>query len=723
MWDSFRVDKNGLDEAFNKCASLAEECFRIFSTYEDVADVLAAQSVEHRKFIPMYEEDAAALAATETRLTQEATPMRELTPEEMEKHIGLVDSARKLEYTSFLSEETFEVIKRSAIPKHPDGRPRRIISSRELCQWKVYLQKVKIRLVLRGFQDDRRKSEARITVDSPTLRMDSLRLIYQLAADHDYDIHSWDLKTAFLQGFKYEHEAEKVYWNPPDGFREFFGMKEGEVCCAVKSIYGLDDAPRRWYEKLASQLCAKVIESVKDYASGGFGATRHWLDPCLFMKHGFKVEPKGGDSKAKKVFSTDEMPSFADIGVSGCRRMPSLKGDFCSLAIGTHVDDLIATGTAAELKRLDTFLSTQFKVGARSRASDPEGILYRGSRIRKLGPNHITVDMREYEEREIFSIRFKNLPRKVTQKSKDRILDEAGQSQYRAIVGKCIWCVCQTRPDGSCMTSQASSCLGKATEADAIIVNKVIDHLEYNPVTLHYRKLADISEPRLVRAACDAAFKRKDEKDDKARGGYIMCIGTATDDLVGIVNYGTSKIHRVCKSPTGAEAITITGCGDQLDNFYNLLFWFYPTANPTGEILTDSFSVTSTQYKYCSEVTPNLTVDIAMIRQRARDGLVVMKHQLGEYMAADGLTKATVQSQKALWQLIQDNRLGTKGVEISKIEDGVRKRLEKGFLARTLHPNNLSPALLNNIANTVNAILVGGKSNGRFYENGNWSFD
>jgi len=100
-----------------------------------------------------------------------------------------------------------------------------------------------------------------------------------------------------------------------------------------------------------------------------------------------------------------------------------------------------------------------------------------------------------------------------------------------------------------------------------------------------------------------------------------------------------------------------------------------------------------------------------------------MKHQLGEYMAADGLTKATTQSQKALMQFIKDNRLGTKGVEISKIEDGVRKRLEKGFLARTLHPNNLSPALLNNIAKTVNAMIVGGKSNGRFYENGNWSFD
>jgi hypothetical protein len=99
-----------------------------------------------------------------------------------------------------------------------------------------------------------------------------------------------------------------------------------------------------------------------------------------------------------------------------------------------------------------------------------------------------------------------------------------------------------------------------------------------------------------------------------------------------------------------------------------------------------------------------------------------MKHQLGEYMAADGLTKATTQSQKALMQLLTDNRLGTKGVEISKIEDGVRKRLEKGFLTNAYHPNNVSSKLIHNIAATVNAMIVGGKSNGRFYENGNWAY-
>jgi hypothetical protein len=673
------------------------------------------------------EDEAKAYAV---KLVQDDTPMRELTEQEIIKHKGLVDASRKLEYMSFLENETFKIIRKKDIPPHPSGKPRRVISSRELIQWKTYLLKVKIRVVLRGFQDDRRKGglTGYSSVDSPTLRIDSLRCIYQLAADYDYDIWTWDLKTAFLQGFTYDDEESCVYWDPPPMFRKMFGMKEDECCIAIKSIYGLDDAPRRWYEKLASKMCERILDVFK-WKQGGFGALRHWLDPCLFMKHEWKVGKKTANAVPIRTDLDDgrptgppDLPGFHDIGIAGTRRKPCLNGDTCTLAAGTHVDDIIATGTHEELTLLNAFLEAEFKVGAHSKASAPEGFLYRGQRVRKLGKNHIQVDMREYEEREVLPIQFANLPKRVMQRTKETVLSDVLQAHYRAVVGKLIWISCQVRADISCMVSQASSRLGKATEADAVFTNKIIQHVAENRVSLNYYKLGDIAIPRMARGTCDAAFKRKDERDDRARGGYLLTVGTDTDDLVGLISYGTAKIHRVCKSPTGAEAITITGLGDQMDTFYNIMFWFYPLADPTGEILTDAFSVTSSQFKYCSEVTPNLTVDFALIRQRTRDGLVNMKHQLGEYMAADGLTKATTVAQKVLLDFMSTGRLGTKGVNISKIEDGVRKRLEKAFACKTIHPNNLSFALLDKMANTVNAEITGGKSNGMFYENGQVTF-
>jgi hypothetical protein len=202
----------------------------------------------------------------------------------------------------------------------------------------------------------------------------------------------------------------------------------------------------------------------------------------------------------------------------------------------------------------------------------------------------------------------------------------------------------------------------------------------------------------------------------------LLCVGTEASDLVGLIMWGSAKIHRVCKSPTGAEAITISGMGDQLDNTYHILFWFWPTADPTGEILTDCFSVTSSQHKYCSAVTANLEVDFALIRARVRDGAVVMKHQLGDYMAADGLTKGTVVAQKALTQFLHTNLLGTKGVEMSKIELGVRRKLDSAYAARVIHPNNVSPEYLEKLAQHVNSEFVGVPPRSKFYGNSVFSY-
>ena len=653
--------------------------------------------------------DSEAFAAKPlSRLEQEATPMRELTEEEKEKYKGLVDVARESEYMSFFEEDTFKIIPRKEIPPHPDGSKRKVMTSRELCQWKAYLQKVKIRVVLRGFQDDRRREQYR-TVDSPTLRQDTLRMIFQLAADQDQDVWAWDLKAAFLQGLYYDKEADLIYWDPPKRFREFFGIKDDEVCVAIKSIYGLADAPRKWYERLAEML-TKDLEDFVNFKSGGFGCTRHWLDSCLFMKH------EGGKFKGRKL-TKEELPEFGDAAISGNRKYPhNLRGTKCTLAAGSHVDDIIATGTNEELEALNRFLTKIFKVGTLAKASSPEGIKYRGLRIRLVESCHIVVDMAEYEEREVHPLYFPDMPKRVSQKRKDVLLSEENQTRYRAINGKLIWCVCNVRVECQCRVSQSSSKLGKATEGDAVFMNKILDYMKNNPREIHYYRIANPQVPRCIRATCDAAFRRKDENDDRARGGYLLCIGTRENDLVGLVSYGSAKLNRVCKSPTGAEAITISACGDQIDLVYHLFFWFYPNADPTGEILTDSFSVTSSQMKYCGDVSPNLLPDFALIRQRVRDGAIKMKHQLGQFMAADGMTKNTTEALQPLLEFLRTNRLGAEGVDMPKIAKKVESRLAKAFVAGKISLNCLNSNFLDNLADAAHLEILNPNSYSGFYQ-------
>ena len=171
--------------------------------------------------------------------------MRHLTPAEIAKFRELVEAGREIEYRSFGEEDTFAVLKQRDVPT---GRV--IMTARELLQWKNFPAQVKCRVVLRGFQDDRRHH----ATDSPTLRMESWRLITQQAADLGQQLWKFDLKTAFLQGIAYDDENELVYWTPPPFFRKYYGMKDDEVCVALKSIYGLKDAPRAWRKRLHQVL-------------------------------------------------------------------------------------------------------------------------------------------------------------------------------------------------------------------------------------------------------------------------------------------------------------------------------------------------------------------------------------------------------------------------------------------------------------------------------------
>ncbi|MAD43559.1 MAG: hypothetical protein CMH98_01015, partial [Oceanospirillaceae bacterium] len=707
--EEFELGENSLRSLFTK-AELDSAVHQIDQRLQRIAS-------ENFKDINSLEADIACLtqmqldceawaAKPAKRLEQEATPMRELTEEEKVKYKGLVDVARETEYMSFFNEDTFKIIPRKEIPPHPDGGKRRVVTSRELCQWKQYLQKVKIRLVLRGFQDDRRR-DAYKSVDSPTLRQDSLRLIFQLAADENWDIWAWDLKAAFLQGLYYDEEADLVYWDPPKKFREFFGIKDNEVCVAIKSIYGLNDAPRKWYERLAEMLTHDLLDW-HNFGKGGFGCTRHWLDSCLFMKH------EGG--KFQKTYTKEELPEFADAAVAGNRKYPpNLRGTKCTLAAGSHVDDIIATGTKEELEALNRFLTNVFKVGTIAKASSKDGIKYRGLRIRLVEHCHIVVDMAEYEEREVHPLYFPEVPKRISQKRKDVLLSEEGQTRYRAINGKLIWCVCNVRVECQCRVSQSSSKLGKATEGDAVFMNKILEYMKNNPREIHYYRIADPKVPRCIRATCDAAFRRKDENDDRARGGYLLCVGTRDNDLVGLVSYGSAKLNRVCKSPTGAEAITISACGDQIDLIYHIFFWFYPQADPTAEILTDSYSVTSSQMKYCGDVSPNLLPDFALIRQRVRDGSVKMKHQLGQYMAADGMTKATNEALKPLLEFLNTNRLGAEGVDMPKVAKKVESRLARAFTAGKISRNNLTPTFLENLADAAHLEILDPRNCPNFY--------
>ena len=115
--------------------------------------------------------------------------------------------------------------------------------------------KVKARLVARGFEEEYPRS------DAPTINKTSLRLLFTIASSRGWALESLDITAAFLQA---EEMNREVFLKPPADVR-----KSGIVWKLKKPVYGLGDSARRWYITLSQYLQDK-------------GCIISQLDKCVF---------------------------------------------------------------------------------------------------------------------------------------------------------------------------------------------------------------------------------------------------------------------------------------------------------------------------------------------------------------------------------------------------------------------------------------------------------
>ncbi|CAI7798080.1 unnamed protein product [Closterium sp. NIES-53] len=85
---------------------------------------------------------------------------------------------------------------------------------------------------------------------SPTLKMTTLWVLLHVAAPHDYELHSLDFSTAFLQG----NLLEEIWLRRPPGFTGSFPA--GTQWSLQRPVYGLRQAPREWHDILRTILAA-----------------------------------------------------------------------------------------------------------------------------------------------------------------------------------------------------------------------------------------------------------------------------------------------------------------------------------------------------------------------------------------------------------------------------------------------------------------------------------
>ncbi|CAI7791112.1 unnamed protein product, partial [Closterium sp. NIES-53] len=107
---------------------------------------------------------------------------------------------------------------------------------------------------------------------SPTPKMTTLRVLLHVAAHRDYELHSLDFSTAFLQGSLHE----EIWLRRPLGFTGSF--PPGTQWSLRRPVYGLRLAPREWHDTLRTTLAA-------------LGFAPSTADPSLFLRTDNSLPP------------------------------------------------------------------------------------------------------------------------------------------------------------------------------------------------------------------------------------------------------------------------------------------------------------------------------------------------------------------------------------------------------------------------------------------------
>ncbi|CAI7766622.1 unnamed protein product [Closterium sp. NIES-54] len=128
----------------------------------------------------------------------------------------------------------------------------------------------KARYVARGFSQ--RQGVDFFQTFSPTPKMTTLRVLLQVADQHDYELHLLDFSTAFLQGSLHE----EIWLRRPPGFTGSFAA--GTQWSLQQPVYGLRQVPREWNDTLRTTFAA-------------LGFSPSTTDPSLFLRTNTTLPP------------------------------------------------------------------------------------------------------------------------------------------------------------------------------------------------------------------------------------------------------------------------------------------------------------------------------------------------------------------------------------------------------------------------------------------------
>ncbi|RVW46520.1 Retrovirus-related Pol polyprotein from transposon RE1 [Vitis vinifera] len=304
-----------------------------------------------------------------------------------------------------------------------------------------------------------------------------------LAANLDWPLHQFDIKNAFLNG---ELEEEVFMMLPPGFCKE---EEETRVCKLKKSLYGLKQSPRAWFDRFA-----KVIKN-QGYQQGQ-------SDHTMFFKQ-------------------------------------SNDGRMTILIV--YVDDIILTGDdTGEVERLKKVLATEFEVKDLGQMRYFLGMEVARSR------KGISISQRKYvldllTETGMLGCKPSDTPIKARNRmeSDGKPVD---REKYQRLVGRLIY-LSHTRPDIAFAVSVVSQYMHSPKESHLEAVYKILRYLKGSPGRgLFFKK----SDSKKVEIYTDADWAGAAD-DRRSTTGYCTYVWG------NLVTWRSKKQSVVARSSAEAE--------------------------------------------------------------------------------------------------------------------------------------------------------------------------
>ena len=450
--------------------------------------------------------------------------------------------AKQAEVQNWLKTGTITKILRNQVPHDQILRCRWVLTWKPIDPSEVKKggpdHKAKARLVILGYLDPNIENLPR---DSPTLGRNSKLLLLQLIASKGWQLMSFDIRAAFLQGKPQTDRTLAI--EPVEELIEALQLTTNQVCKLEKGAYGLIDAPCQWFLAISEELIH-------------LGFTQSPFDPCQYiLRH---------------------------------HESGSLEG-----ILGLHVDDGICGGSQYFSNKI-ACLEKKYPFGSKKLKQ----FTFTGIEMDQQPNGTITMTQSKY----VKSINPIKITQERRQQGDDKVTDEERQA-LRGLIGSLQYAAVHTRPDLASRLSMLQSDINKATVNTLISGNQALHEAKkYHDTTIQIQPIP-VEDFRFL-AFSDASFASKSNPSSHT-GCMIMgthkLIGDNVSCPVSPLAWGCKKIQRVVTSTLAAETVSLSAVLDHLSWLRLCWAWMLdPTVNwktPNSTLKTLPETVTTATYK------------------------------------------------------------------------------------------------------------------------------